>query len=85
MWRPKNWIEEGIGLTRYSISTEIYSKKEVELGRKFFIEGLEAGADAMLEALENESHGEVIWFGRTDSGDLLIYSSTKEEQNGTNQ
>jgi len=45
-WRPKVWDK----IVYYAISQEIYDKKEVKLGRKFF----EAGADAILTALIKE-------------------------------
>ena len=37
------------------------------------VRSVEAGADAMLEALSKKVGKQAIWFGRTDSGDLLIY------------
>jgi len=54
MYRPENWVETIIQIAQYHISTEIYDKRELEIARKFFVDGTEVGADAMLRALKRQ-------------------------------
>ena len=45
-YRPRNWME----IIYHNVSTEIYDKREVKLGRMFF----DKGGEAMLGALRKE-------------------------------
>lgn len=65
-WRPKDW-DNPYYKTEKAFGAEVSWNEYPEF------ETFEAGADAILEALEKEANGEKIWFDRTDNKDLLIY------------
>jgi len=52
--RPEGWLEGIKILAYFSVSPEIYDEQEVQFGRKCFIRGMEAGADAILEWLKKQ-------------------------------
>jgi len=84
-WRHENWDAKSIAdatIERTMLDIKLDPCRATDSAKDL----VEAGFDACLEALfeavggEHDKGGGVLWFGKTDSGDILIYTTIPDKK-----